>query len=130
MLEYLGKQTLEEVNHLPNIISSVRSVKTDAERRAKNFAVKSAVRTASRKLLEAIEAGAYDFVLKPLHFPQLLISVQRALFLNQVQTENTTLKSLFTEQDFLGLKGVIGNDFICKIEFSTLKSCPLYLAVF
>ncbi len=58
--------------------------------------------------LEAIEAGAYDFVLKPLHFPQLLISVQRALFLNQVQTENTNLKSLFTEQDFLGLKGVIG----------------------
>ncbi len=58
--------------------------------------------------LEAIEAGAYDFVLKPLHFPQLLISVQRALFLNQVQTENTNLKSLFNEQDFLGLKGVIG----------------------
>lgn len=58
--------------------------------------------------LEAIEAGAYDFVLKPLHFPQLLISVQRALFLNQVQTENTTLKSLFSEQDFLGLKGIIG----------------------
>lgn len=58
--------------------------------------------------LEAIEAGAYDFVLKPLHFPQLLISVQRALFLNQVQTENTNLKSLFSEQDFLGLKGVIG----------------------
>jgi DNA-binding NtrC family response regulator len=58
--------------------------------------------------LEAIEAGAYDFVLKPLHFPQLLISVQRALFLNQIQTENSTLKSLFTEQDFLGLKGVIG----------------------
>lgn len=58
--------------------------------------------------LEAIEAGAYDFVLKPLHFPQLLISVQRALFLNQVQIENSNLKSLFTEQDFLGLKGVIG----------------------
>ena len=58
--------------------------------------------------LEAIEAGAYDFVLKPLHFPQLLISVQRALFLNQVQIENTNLKSLFGEQDFLGLKGVIG----------------------
>lgn len=58
--------------------------------------------------LEAIDAGAYDFVLKPLHFPQLLISVQRALFLNQVQTENNNLKSLFNEQDFLGLKGVIG----------------------
>jgi two-component system response regulator HydG len=58
--------------------------------------------------LDAIEAGAYDFVLKPLHFPQLLISVQRALFLTQVQTENTNLKNLFGEQDFLGLKGIIG----------------------
>jgi two-component system response regulator HydG len=57
--------------------------------------------------VEAIEAGAYDFVLKPLHIPQLLISVQRALFLNEVQMENTNLKSLFQE-DIPGLKGVIG----------------------
>lgn len=57
--------------------------------------------------VEAIEAGAYDFVLKPLHIPQLLISVQRALFLNEVQAENSNLKSLFQE-DVLGLKGVIG----------------------
>ncbi|WP_232469282.1 response regulator [Bdellovibrio bacteriovorus] len=28
--------------------------------------------------VEAINAGAYDFVVKPLHFPQLLISAQRA----------------------------------------------------
>ncbi len=58
--------------------------------------------------VEAIETGAYDFVLKPLHIPQLLISVQRALHLNEVQTENTNLKSLFQGQDFMGLKGVIG----------------------
>lgn len=58
--------------------------------------------------VEAIESGAYDFVLKPLHFPQLLISVQRALFLNQVQVENSNLKSLFKEEDVMGLKGVIG----------------------
>ena len=58
--------------------------------------------------VEAIEAGAYDFVLKPLQVPQLLISVQRALFLNQMQEENSSLKSFFHEQDFLGLKGVIG----------------------
>ncbi len=57
--------------------------------------------------VEAIESGAYDFVLKPLHFPQLLISLQRALFLNQVQEENSNLKSLFQE-DVPGLKGVIG----------------------
>lgn len=57
--------------------------------------------------VEAIESGAYDFVLKPLHIPQLLISVQRALFLNEVQMENNNLKSLFQE-DVPGLKGVIG----------------------
>lgn len=45
---------------MPNIISSIRSVKSDAERRAKNFAVKSAVRTAARKVLEAVEADKVD----------------------------------------------------------------------
>ncbi|MDU2076332.1 MAG: 30S ribosomal protein S20, partial [Veillonella sp.] len=34
---------------MPNIKSSIRSVKTDAERRAKNAAVKSQIRTAARK---------------------------------------------------------------------------------
>lgn len=57
--------------------------------------------------VEAIETGAYDFVLKPLHIPQLLISVQRALFLNEVQIENNNLKILFKE-DIPGLKGIIG----------------------
>lgn len=44
---------------MPNIKSSVRSVKTDAERRAKNFAVKSSVKTAFRKAADAIQ-GAKD----------------------------------------------------------------------
>lgn len=57
--------------------------------------------------VEAIETGAYDFVLKPLHIPQLLISVQRALFLNEVQIENNNFKSMFKE-DIPGLKGIIG----------------------
>ena len=35
------------MTQLPNIKSSIRSVKTDAERRAKNSAVKSQIRTAS-----------------------------------------------------------------------------------
>ncbi len=39
---------------MPNIKSSIRSVKTDAERRAKNSAVKSQIRTASRKTVEAV----------------------------------------------------------------------------
>ncbi|WP_019553277.1 30S ribosomal protein S20 [Propionispira raffinosivorans] len=45
---------------MPNIKSSIRSVKSDAERRARNFSAKSAVKTASRKLIEAIEAGNAD----------------------------------------------------------------------
>ena len=42
---------------MPNIKSSIRSVKTDAERRAKNAQVKSRVRTATRKTVEAVAAG-------------------------------------------------------------------------
>ena len=35
---------------MPNIKSSIRSVKTDAERRAKNAPIKAALRNASRKV--------------------------------------------------------------------------------
>ena len=49
-----------EVNPLPQIKSSIRSVKTDAERRAKNFAVKSTVKTAVRKTVETAAAGKAD----------------------------------------------------------------------
>ena len=42
---------------MPNIKSSILSVKTDAKRHAKNLAEKSRVRTASRNVLDAVEAG-------------------------------------------------------------------------
>ena len=42
---------------MPNIKSSILSVKTDAKRHAKNLAEKSRVRTASRKVMDAVEAG-------------------------------------------------------------------------
>lgn len=45
---------------MPQIKSSIRSVKTDAERRAKNFAVKSSVKTAVRKTVETAAAGKAD----------------------------------------------------------------------
>ena len=45
---------------MPNIKSSVRSVKTDAERHAKNFAVRSTVKTVTRKTLEAINGKQAD----------------------------------------------------------------------
>lgn len=42
---------------MPNIKSSIRSVKTDAERRARNLPVKSAIKTATRKVSEGAQAG-------------------------------------------------------------------------
>lgn len=51
---------------MPNIKSSIRSVKTDAERRAKNSAVKSQIHTATRKTVEAVEAGAVEDAKKAL----------------------------------------------------------------
>ncbi|HEY3423358.1 MAG TPA: 30S ribosomal protein S20 [Negativicutes bacterium] len=45
---------------MPNIKSSERSVKTDAERRASNFSVRSSVKTATRKVVESVVAGKAD----------------------------------------------------------------------
>ncbi|MBR2215692.1 MAG: 30S ribosomal protein S20 [Selenomonadaceae bacterium] len=45
---------------MPNIKSSIRSVKADAKRHAKNAAEKSRVRTATRRVLDAIEGGKAD----------------------------------------------------------------------
>ena len=51
--------------------------------------------------IEAIETGAYDFVLKPLQIPQLLLSVQRALHLSEVHQEISQYKNLLQQQDYL-----------------------------
>ena len=68
--------------------------------------------TANKKVevaVEAIGAGAYDFVVKPLHFPQLLVSVERALYLTEVKEENSTLKNLVQLQEGpTSLEGVVG----------------------
>ena len=42
---------------MPNIKSSIRSAKTDAERRAKNAAEKTAVRTAAKKVELKVAEG-------------------------------------------------------------------------
>ena len=45
------------MNLLPNIKSSIRSVKTDVERRATNAAKKSAVRTVAKKVEAKVAEG-------------------------------------------------------------------------
>lgn len=68
--------------------------------------------TAHKKVeiaVEAIQAGAYDFVVKPLHFPQLLVSVERATHLQKVKQENLTLKTAVQLQSGVtNVDGVIG----------------------
>jgi DNA-binding NtrC family response regulator len=48
----------------------------------------------SQNAIEAIEAGAYDFLVKPLNFPQLQVSVERALHFGQMQAEVKGLKAV------------------------------------
>jgi len=57
--------------------------------------------------VKAIQAGAYDFVVKPIHFPQLLCSVERALYLSQIKSENETLKHAVTTQNGTSFDGII-----------------------
>jgi two-component system, NtrC family, response regulator HydG len=57
---------------------------------------------------ECIEAGAYDYVVKPLQFQQLNISVHRALHAKQMSQENTDLKKAVEVSRGLNPDGVIG----------------------
>ena len=45
---------------MPNIKASERSVKTDAERRARNFAIKSSVKTSVRKVSDAVATNKVE----------------------------------------------------------------------
>ncbi len=62
----------------------------------------------SERAIEAIEAGAYDFVVKPIHFPQLQVSVERALHFKRIRTENEALKTAVAIKDGAGVDGIIG----------------------
>lgn len=58
--------------------------------------------------VSAIEAGAYDFIVKPIHFPQLLVSVERAVHLNKIRVENQALKIAAKGKSRGELDGIIG----------------------
>jgi two-component system response regulator HydG len=58
--------------------------------------------------VEAIEAGAYDFVVKPIHFPQLLISAQRAFKFTSLHAENRDLRNAIDYSKGLNPEGIIG----------------------
>ena len=58
--------------------------------------------------VNAIGAGAYDFIVKPIHFPQLLVSIERSLFYGRMRKENEALKSAVVAKEGSGVHGVIG----------------------
>ncbi len=60
----------------------------------------------SETAIRAIEAGAYDFVVKPMSFPQLQVSVERALHFGGIREENKTLKAVMGLKESTG--GIIG----------------------
>ncbi len=58
--------------------------------------------------VQAIEAGAYDFIVKPIHFPQLLVSVERAIHFSRIHRENQVLKVAVKQKANLAADGIIG----------------------
>lgn len=71
--------------------------------------------------VEAIQAGAYDFVVKPIHFPQLFISVQRAFKLNQLHADNSTLKKAVEVSRGINPDGIIGQSEAFKKSIDLAK---------
>ncbi len=58
--------------------------------------------------VQAIETGAYDFVVKPIHFPQLLISAQRAFKFSSLNVENKNLRETIDQTKGLNPDGIVG----------------------
>ena len=58
--------------------------------------------------LQAIEAGAYDFVVKPIHFPQLQVSVERALHFRTIRQENQALRAVVSGSENSPMHGIVG----------------------
>ena len=61
----------------------------------------------SESAIQAIQEGAYDFVVKPLHIPQLMVSIERALHLKKIREENSALRAAVTAKDG-SIEGMIG----------------------
>ncbi len=49
--------------------------------------------------VEAVKEGAYDFVVKPLKFPELAVSLSRALSHRELQEENLSLRAVLNESE-------------------------------
>ncbi|MBX3041495.1 MAG: sigma-54-dependent Fis family transcriptional regulator [Bdellovibrionaceae bacterium] len=58
--------------------------------------------------VEALNEGASDFLIKPLHFPQMELCIMRAFSVQQLHSENQHLREALKEQRETAVNGVIG----------------------
>ncbi|CAI0967329.1 sigma-54-dependent Fis family transcriptional regulator [Serratia fonticola] len=109
-----GRQALEQVRAQPFdlILSDVRMAEMDGIAAMKaiksyNPAIPILIMTAYSNVesaVEAIKAGAYDYLTKPLDFDTLQLTLARALEHTSLKSENQDLKQRlrFDQQDFIG----------------------------
>lgn len=70
--------------------------------------------------IEAIRAGAFDLVTKPLIDEELLMSIERALSQKEVIAENQRLKTQLDRR--FGMENIIGNDVRMQKTFEIIES--------
>jgi DNA-binding NtrC family response regulator len=70
--------------------------------------------------IEAIRAGAFDLITKPLIDEELLMSIRRALSQRQVIEENFRLKNQLDRH--FGLNNIVGNDVQMQKTFEIIES--------
>ncbi|CAI2508982.1 Transcriptional regulatory protein ZraR [Serratia fonticola] len=109
-----GRQALEQVRAQPFdlILSDVRMAEMDGIAALKaiksyNPAIPILIMTAYSNVesaVEAIKAGAYDYLTKPLDFDTLQLTLARALEHTSLKSENQDLKQRlrFDQQNFIG----------------------------
>lgn len=68
--------------------------------------------------IEAIQLGAYDFIVKPIHWPQLQVSIGRALHLKVLNEDLNSLKTIVHEVKTSAAPGIIGRspNFLAAVD--------------
>lgn len=69
--------------------------------------------------VEAMKAGAYDFLTKPLNLEQLELVLQRALHSRQLETENKNLRTQLDKK--FGLEAIIGRTPVMEELFELIR---------
>ncbi len=69
--------------------------------------------------VEAMKAGAYDFLMKPVNLDHLDLLLQRALRSREVEAENVQLREQLDNK--FGLENIVGNAAVMHAMFDTIK---------